>query len=71
MMSYLSEALCRIGTRSKTMYDMFYLHSATQTHIIALGNNQDNLEAPALEDQYLVILTQELPIMEGINQIST
>ena len=37
MMSYFSEALCRIGTRSKTMYDMFYLHSAIQTHIIAFG----------------------------------
>ena len=37
MMSYLSEALRRIGTRSKTMHDMFYLHSATQSYIIALG----------------------------------
>ena len=37
MMSYLSEVLCRIGTRSKTVHDMFYLHSATRSHIIALG----------------------------------
>ena len=37
MMSYVSEVLCRIGTKSKTMHDMFYLHSATQSHIIALG----------------------------------
>ena len=36
-MSYLSEALHRIGTRSKTMHDMFYLHSATWSRITALG----------------------------------
>ena len=36
-MSYLSGTLHRIGTRSKTMHDMFYLHSATQSHIIALS----------------------------------
>ena len=36
-MSYLSEFLCRIGAKSKTMYNMFYLHLATQTWIIALG----------------------------------
>ena len=36
-MSYLSEALQRIGTKSRTMYDMFYLHLATRTWIIALG----------------------------------
>ena len=36
-MSYLSEVLCRIGTRIKTMHDMFYLHSATRSCIIALG----------------------------------
>ena len=39
-MLYLSEVLCRIGTRSKTMHAMFYLHSATRSHIIALGIRQ-------------------------------
>ena len=36
-MSYLSEFLHRIGTKSRTMYNMFYLCPATQTWIIALG----------------------------------
>ena len=36
-MSYLSEALHRIGTRAKTMHAMFYLHSANRSRIIALG----------------------------------
>ena len=36
-MSYLSEFLHGIGTKSRTMYNMFYLHPATQTWIIALG----------------------------------
>ena len=69
-MFYLSEALRRIGTRSKTMYDMFYLHPSTQTWIIALGikNNQDKIEALGLEDQYLGAFTQESPIMKRTNQ---
>ena len=36
-MLYLSEAPHRIGTRSKTMHAMFYLHSATRSRIINLG----------------------------------
>ena len=36
MMLYLSEVLHRIGTRSKTMHAMFYLHSASRSCIIAL-----------------------------------
>ena len=36
-MSYLSEFLHRIGTKSRKMYNMFYLHPATWTWITALG----------------------------------
>ena len=48
---------------------MFYLYLATQIWIIALGikNNQDNIEAPGLEDQYLGTFTQESPTMKRTN----
>ena len=36
-MFYLSEFLHRIGAKSKTMHNIFYLHPATQAWIIALG----------------------------------
>ena len=74
MMSYLSESLQRIGTRSRTMYDIFYLQPATQIWIIALGikkNNQDNIGVLGLEDQYLGTFTQESPTMKRTNQIPT
>ena len=66
MMFYLCEALRRTGTRYKTMYDIFYLHLATWIWIIAMGikNNQDNIEALGLEDQYLGTFTQESPTMK-------
>ena len=41
------------------MYNIFYLHQATWTWLIPLGikNNGDIIEAPGLEDQYLVAFT--------------